>query len=233
LSEKEQKRPSTPPPLQSALNRAPNIKYFRDQEIFIENLIDIDPLLSWDLIPGTTMKWLSYDDPEEEYNDEHPHTKLGLILVGELGTFVTLKLAENYFRPEKPEFSVQLLVEDSTLDILNNLLSRRGEGYTVSHPLRIKVPESELLSGSFNRGDPFPSGYDGTLTTDNDDGPELAASAFSTGDKVAVQVWFGAYNINNRTGPTFRLLKLWRLQPGDSGPPSHSRDPITPRKRRK
>jgi hypothetical protein len=199
----------------------------------VENLVDLDPLLSWGLIPGTTIKWLSYDDPEQEYNDEHPHIKFGMILVGELGAFLSLKQAENHFSPEKPGFSVQLLVEDSTLDVLKDLLSRRGEGYTVNNPLRLKVPESELPSGSFNRGDPFPDGYDGTSTTDTNDEPTLAACAFSTGDKVAVQVWFGSYNINNRTGPTFRLLKLWRLQPGDSGPPSQSRDPITPRKRRK
>jgi hypothetical protein len=199
----------------------------------VENLIDLGPLLSWDLIPGTTMKWLSYDDPEEEYNDEHPYIKFGIILVGELGTFISLKLAENHFSPEKPQFSVQLLVEESTLDVLKDLLSRRGEGYTINNPLRIKVPESELLSDSFNHGDPFPDGFDGTSTTDTDDGPVLTASAFTPGDKVAVQVWFGCYNFNNRTGPTFRLLKLWRLQPGNSGPASQGRDPITPRKRRR
>lgn len=92
------------------------------------------------------MKWLSYDDPKEEYNDENPHVKFGLILVGELGAFLNLKSAENYFRPENPEFSLQLLLEDSTLDVLKDLLSRRGEGYAINNPLRIKVPESELLS---------------------------------------------------------------------------------------
>jgi hypothetical protein len=85
-----------------------------------------------------------------------------MILVGELGTFLNLKLAENHFSPEKPEFSVQLLVEESTLDVLKDLLSRRGEGYAINNPLRIEVPESELLSDSFNRGDPFPDGFDGT-----------------------------------------------------------------------
>jgi hypothetical protein len=199
----------------------------------VENLAELGPLLSWDLIPGTTVKWLSYDDPREEYDDAHPYIKFGMILVGELGTFLNLKVAENHFSPEKPEFSVQLLVEDSTLDVLKDLLSRRGEGYAINNPLKIKVPESELLSDSFKSGDPFPDGFDGTSTTDTDDGPVLAASAFTTGDKVAVQVWFGCYNFNNRTGPTFRLLKLWRLQPGVSGSPSQNRDPITPRKRRR
>jgi hypothetical protein len=143
--------------------------------------------------------------------------------LGELGAFPSLKAAENHFSPEKPKFSVQLAVEDSTLDVLKDLLSRRrcrGEGYTINNPLRIKAPESELLSDSFNSGDPFPNGFDGTSTTGVDDGPTLAASASTTGDKVAVQVWFGSYNFNNRSGPTFRLLKLWRLQPSLSGSPS-------------
>ncbi|KAH8800761.1 hypothetical protein F5884DRAFT_808732 [Xylogone sp. PMI_703] len=178
------------------------------------------------------MKWLSYDDPEEKYTDEHPHVKFGMILVGELGAFLNLKVAENHFSPEKPEFSLQLLVEESTLDILKDLLSHRGEGYAVNNPLRIKIPESELLSDSFESGDPFPDGFDGTSTTDTDDGPALPASAFTAGDKVAVQAWLGSYNFNNRSGPTFRLLKLWKLQPCVSGFPSQGRDPITPRKRR-
>lgn len=198
----------------------------------MENLAELVPPLSWDLIPGSAMKWLSYNNPQEEYNDENPYVKYGMILVGELGTFLSLRAAENRFSPEKPEFSIQLVVEDSTLDVLKDLLSRRGEGYAINSPLRIKVPESELLSDSFDSGDPFPDGFDGTSTTDTNDGPPLPASAFTAGDKVAVQVWFGTYNFNNRTGPTFRLLKLWRLQPSAVGSPSQGRDPITPRKRR-
>ena len=97
-------------------------------------------------------------------------------------------------------------MEDSTLDVLKDLLSRHGEGYAINNPLRIKVPESDLLSDTFNSGDAFPSGFDGTSATDMDDGPTLVASAFTTGDKVAVQVWFGSYNFNNKAGPTFRLL---------------------------
>lgn len=119
----------------------------------------------------------------------------------------------------------------STLDVLKELLSRREDEYTTNNPLRIKVPESELLSGFFNSGDPFPDEFDGT-STDTDDGPTLAGSAFTAGDKVAVQVWFGSYNFNNRTGPIFRLLKLWKLQPSLSEPPSQGKGPITPRKRR-
>jgi len=154
------------------------------------------------------MKWLSYNDPEEEYNDENPYVKFEMILIGELGAFLSLKAVENRFSPEKPEFSIQLAVEDSTLDVLKDLLSRRREGYAINNPLRIKAPESELLSDSFNNGDPFPNGFDGTSTTDVDDGPTLPGSAFTIGDKVAVQVWFGTYNFNNKSGPTFRLLKL-------------------------
>jgi hypothetical protein len=196
----------------------------------VKNLAELGPLLSWDLIPGTTVKWLLYDDPREEYDDAYLYIKFGMILVGELSAFLNLKVAENHFSPEKPEFSVQLLVEDLILDVLKDLLSWRGEGYAINNPLKIKVPESELLSDSFKSSDLFPDGFDRTSITDTDDGPVLAASAFTTGNKVAVQVWFGCYNFNNRTGLTFRLLKLWRLQPGVSGP---QRDPITPRKRRR
>ena len=199
----------------------------------MENLGGLGPLLSWDLIHGTTVKWLSYNDPAEEYNDKNPHVKFGMILLGELGAFFNLQAAKNHFNAEKPEFSIQLVVEDPTLNVLKDLLSRRGEGYLINNPLRIKVPESELLSDSFNSGNPFPDGFDGTSTTDSDDGPSISASAFATGDKVAVQVWFGSYNFNNRTGPTFRLLKLWRLQRSLSGSPNQRRDPITPRKRRR
>jgi hypothetical protein len=68
-----------------------------------------------------------------------------MILIGELGAFLSLKAAENRFSPEKPEFSKQLAVEDSTLDALKDLLSRRGEGCAINNPLRIKAPESEPL----------------------------------------------------------------------------------------
>jgi hypothetical protein len=109
-----------------------------------------------------------------------------MILVRELGAFLNLKVVENHFSPEKPEFSVQLLVKESTLDVLKDLLSCREEGYTINNPLRIKVPESELLSDSFNSSDLFPDRFDGTSTTDTNDRPNLAASAFTAGDKVAV-----------------------------------------------
>jgi hypothetical protein len=80
------------------------------------------------------------------------------------------------------------VVEDSTLDVLKDLLSHYREGYAINSPLRIKVPKLELLSNSFNNSDPFPDRFDGTFTTDTDNGLKLAASAFTTGDKVAVQL---------------------------------------------
>ena len=70
----------------------PNIQYFRDHEIFVENLVELGPLLSWDLILGTTMKWLLYDDPVEEYSDKNPHIKFRMILLDGLGAFLNLKL---------------------------------------------------------------------------------------------------------------------------------------------
>jgi hypothetical protein len=109
-----------------------------------------------------------------------------MILLGELSAFLSLKTAENHFSPNKPEFSIQLLVEDTTLEVLKDLLSRRREGYAINNPLRIKILELELFSESFDNGDPFPYGFDGTSTTDTDDGLSLLASAFTVGDKVAV-----------------------------------------------
>ncbi|KAH8798662.1 hypothetical protein F5884DRAFT_140344 [Xylogone sp. PMI_703] len=201
-SHQERETPSTPPP-QSALNRVPNIKYFHDQEIFVENLTDLVPPLSWELMPKTTMKWLSYDDPEEKYTDEHPHVKFGMILIRELNAFLNLKVAENHFSPEKPEFSLQLLVQESTLDILKDLLSRRGEGYTVNNPLKIKIPESELLSDSFKSGDLFPDGFDGTSTTDTDDGPALSASVWITSCHV---LWEYTDRNDPRRGPFLHVI---------------------------
>ena len=93
-------------------------------------------LLRWDLILGATMKWLLYDDLTKVYNNENPHLKFRMILLGELGAFLNLKAAENHFSPENPEFSIQLLVEDSTLDVSKDLLSCRGEGYAINNLLR-------------------------------------------------------------------------------------------------
>ena len=143
-----------------------------------------------------------------------------MILIGKLSAFLSLKAIENCFSLEKPKFSIQLVVEDSILDILKDQLSYCKEGYTINNSLRIKAPKSELLLDSFNSSDPFPNRFDGTSTTNTDNGLTLVASAFTIGDKVVVQVWFGSYDFNNRKGLTFRLLKLQRLQPSVSGSPS-------------
>ena len=58
----------------------------------------------------------------------------------------------------------------------------------------------------------------------------------AAGDMVAVQAWFGSYVFTNKSrktvsGPTFRLLKLWRLQAGVSGSSSLRSSPVTKRRR--
>ena len=78
------------------------------------------------------------------------------------------------------------MVEDLILDVLKDLLSHCREGYAINSPLRIKVFKLKLLLNFFNSGNPFPNGFDGTSTTNTDDGPKLTASVFTAGDKVAV-----------------------------------------------
>jgi hypothetical protein len=61
-----------------------------------------------------------------------------------------------------------------------------------------------------------PATFDGT-STDNQDSDTIDASCFTPDDKVAIQVWFGSYVFTEKSGktasgPTFRLLKIWRLQ---------------------
>ena len=109
-----------------------------------------------------------------------------MILVGELGTFLNLKAAKNYFSLKKPKFFIQLVVKNLTLDVLKDLLSRYREGYAINNPLKIKVPKLKLLSDSFNSGDPFPNRFNSTFTTNTDDGPKLAAFTFTISDKIAV-----------------------------------------------
>ena len=154
------------------------------------------------------MKQLLYNNPAKEYNNKNLHIKFKIILLDKLNAFLSLKAVKNYFSLKKLKFFIQLVVEDLTLNVLKDLLSYYKEGYTVNNPLRIKVPKLELLSDSFNSSNPFPNRFNSTSTTNTNNGSTLPASAFTAGDKVAVQVWFGSYNFNNRTGPTFRLLKL-------------------------
>ena len=60
------------------------------------------------------------------------------------------------------------------------------------NPLRLKVAESDITSPSFTPGDPFPATFDGTTVDDEQDGDQIDASRFATGDKVAVQARFGS-----------------------------------------
>ncbi|PVH69053.1 hypothetical protein DL98DRAFT_186040 [Cadophora sp. DSE1049] len=137
---------------------------------------------------------------------------------------------------DKPEFSLQLQVEERTLDILKVLVRRRDRNLTVTNPLRVKVAEADITSPSFTPGGPFPAAFDGTTTDDDQDGDDVDASRFTAGDKVAVQAWFGTYVFTNKSGktvsgPTFRLLKVWRLQAGVSGSSSLNNSPVTKRRR--
>ncbi|KFZ23463.1 hypothetical protein V502_02054, partial [Pseudogymnoascus sp. VKM F-4520 (FW-2644)] len=115
---------------------------------------------------------------------------------------------------DKPEFSLQLQVEERSLEILKVLIRRRDRNLTVTNPLRVKVAEPDIASPSFTPGDPFPAAFDGTTTDDDQDGDDIDASRFTAGDKVA-----------------FRLLKLWRFQAGVSGSSSLNSSPVTKRRR--
>ena len=122
------------------------------------------------------------------------------------------------------------------LEIVKGLVRRRDRNLTVTNPLRVKVAEADITSPSFTPGDPFPAAFDGTTTDDDQDGDNVDASRFSTGDKVAVQAWFGTYIFTDKcgktvSGPTFRLLKLWRLEAGVSGSSSLNSSPVTKRRR--
>jgi hypothetical protein len=161
---------------------------------------------------------------------------LGIILLDQLGQFTTLKSTVNNFNPDKPEFSLQSQVEERSLETLKVLIRRRGRNLTVTNPLRLKVAESDITLPSFTPGDPFPATFDGRTTDDDQDGDDIDASRFTTGDKSAVQAWFGSYVFTNKcgktvSGPTFRLLKSWRLQAAVSGSSSLNSTPVTKRRR--
>jgi hypothetical protein len=217
------------------LDRVPNVQYFRGQWVYVESLNHLDPKLSWEAVNGTGIKWLAYDDPGDLNDDKEPGP-LGVILLGQLGPFIRLRTAENNFNKNKLEFSIQLEVEERSLCILKNLIRRRDSDLTITNPLRVKVTESDLASPSFTPRDAFPATFDGTSTDDDQDGDIIDASYFTAGDKVAVQAWFGSYVFTDRSrrtasGPTFRLLKLWKLQPGISASSSVNNSPVTKRKR--
>ncbi|KAH8798606.1 hypothetical protein F5884DRAFT_813166 [Xylogone sp. PMI_703] len=179
---------------------------------------NLEPLVSqldWRSIGGSGLKWLSYDDPVDT-ESTGKGGPLGIILVGQLGPFVKLRKAENNFDRDKPEFSLQLEVGDHSLLMLRDLIRRRDKNFTVINPLRIKVSEVDIMPHCVP-SEPFLFAYDGTSTDDDYDGDHLDASRFMSGDKVAVQVWFGSYMFTDRSGktasgPTFRLLAFLQRQ---------------------
>ncbi|KFZ23107.1 hypothetical protein V502_02414, partial [Pseudogymnoascus sp. VKM F-4520 (FW-2644)] len=95
------KRPATPPP---ALNfdSIPNLLYFQGQWVYVENLERLDLKLLWEAFNGTEIKWLAHNNPDDLYNVEELGP-LGIILLGQLSRFTTLKSAENNFNKDKPE----------------------------------------------------------------------------------------------------------------------------------
>jgi hypothetical protein len=122
------------------------------------------------------------------------------------------------------------------LEVLKVLICQWDRNLTVTNPLRLEVAESDITSPSFTPRDPFSAAFNGTTTDDDQDGDDIDASRFTTGDKVVVQAWFGSYVFTNKSGktmsgPTFRLLKLWRLQAGVSSSSSLNGSPITKRRR--
>lgn len=127
-------------------------------------------------------------------------------------------------------------MEERSLEILKVLIRWRDRNLTVTNLLRVKVAKPDIASPSFTPGDPFPATFDGTTTDDDQDGDDIDASRFTAGDRVAVQAWFGRYVFTNKSGktvsrPTFRLLKLWRLQAGVSSSSSLNSSPVTKRRR--
>jgi hypothetical protein len=81
---------------------------------------------------------------------------------------------------------VQLLVKESTLDVLKDLLFCRKKGYIINNPLKIKVLKLKLLFNSFNNDNLFSDRFNGTFMTNTNNKPNLAAFAFTTDNKVAV-----------------------------------------------
>ena len=148
------KRPATPPP---ALNfdGVPNLLYFRDQWVYVGNLERLDPKLSQEAFNRARVKQLAYNTRDDLY-DNKELGPLGIILLGQLGQFTTLKSVINNFNPDKPEFSLLLQVEEGSLKILKVLIRRRDRHLTITNPLRVKVAESDITSLSFTPRDLFP-----------------------------------------------------------------------------
>jgi hypothetical protein len=109
---------------------------------------------------------LTHNEPNDIYDDEE-FGPLGIILLGQLGQFPKLKSAKNNFNQNKPKFSLQLQVEEPSLEVLKALIRRRDRNLTVTNPLCIKVAESDITLSSFASGDPFPAAFDGKATDDD------------------------------------------------------------------
>jgi hypothetical protein len=228
------KRPATPPP---ALNfdGVPNLPYFRGQWVYAGNLKRLDPKLSWEAFSGNGTQWLAHKDPDDIYNDDDLGP-LGIILLGQLGSFINLSTAKDNFGKGRPEFSLQLQVDERSLEVLKILIRRRDRNLTVANPLRVKAAESDITTPSFTPGDPFPATFDGKTTDDDEDGDSIDASLFTAGDRVAVQAWFGSYVFTDKSGktvsgPTFRLLKIWRLRAGVKSSSALNSSPVSKRRR--
>ena len=71
------------------------------------------------------------------------------------------------FNRHKPEFSLQLQVEERSLEILKFLIRRRDRNLTVTNPFRITAAESDITLPSFTPGDPVPATFDGKTTDDD------------------------------------------------------------------
>ena len=233
-SSSPKRTPPTPPPALT-FDGVPNLPYFRGQWVYVGNLKRLDPKFSWEAFSGGGIKWLSHNEPDNTYDNEDLGP-LGIILLGQLGQFTTLKTAGNNFNKDKSEFSSQLHVEEQSLDVIQLLFRRRNRNLTITNPLRVKVAESDITLPSFAPGESFPAAFDGRTTDDDQDGDSIDASRFAAGDRVVVQAWFGSYVFTNKSGktisgPTFRLLKLWRLQAGISASSSLNSRPVTKRRR--
>jgi hypothetical protein len=104
------KRPANPP-LTLNFDGVPNLPYFWGQWIYVGNFERLDLKLSWEAFNRARIKWLAHNEPDDIYDDEELG-HLGIILLRPLGQFTTLKSAVNNFNPDKPEFSLQLQVDE-------------------------------------------------------------------------------------------------------------------------
>jgi len=79
----------------------------------------------------------------------------------------------NNLNQNKPEFSLQLQVEERSLEILKFLIRRRDWNLTVTTLLCFQVAESDITLSSFTSRDPFSVTFDGKTTKDDQDGNNI------------------------------------------------------------